>query len=92
MSLKPECWPDPQGMVDELRTLGIETMITHWPFMSKDSVHRAAYEAAGALAVTATSGTAGTVWAYLQQGALITTLSEATRNLTMANWMAGYGK
>lgn len=25
--LKPQCWPDPQAMVDELRTLGIELMV-----------------------------------------------------------------
>ena len=49
MSLTPVCWPDPQGMVDELKGLGVELMVTHWPFMSKESVHRAAYEAAGAL-------------------------------------------
>jgi alpha-D-xyloside xylohydrolase len=92
MSLNPACWPDPQGMVDELRGLGIETMITHWPFMSTDSVHRADYEAAGALAVNATSGVPDTFWSYLEEGALITTLSEATRNLTANNWMKGYGK
>lgn len=38
-------------MVQELRGLGIETMITHWPFMSADSVWREEYEAAGALAI-----------------------------------------
>ena len=38
-------------MVEELRGLGIETMITHWPFMSIDSVWRSEYEAAGALAI-----------------------------------------
>jgi len=92
MSLKPECWPDPQGMVDELRALGIELMVTHWPFMSPTSVHRAAYEAAGALAVNASSGAADTFWEYLQEGALITTFSEATRNLTIANWQNGYGR
>jgi alpha-D-xyloside xylohydrolase len=32
-SLNPVCWPDPQKMVDELRSLGIELMITVWPFM-----------------------------------------------------------
>ena len=92
MSLKPACWPDPQGMVDELRSLGIELMTTHWPFMSQTSVHRAEYEAAGALAVNASSGVADTFWEYLQSGALITTLSEATRNLTIKNWQQGYGQ
>ena len=92
MSLKSECWPDPQGMVDELRGLGIEIMITHWPFMSTDSVHRAEYEAAGALAVNHSSGVADTFWSYLQEGALITTLSESTRNLTKQKWTDGYGR
>ena len=32
-SLNPRCWPEPQKMVDELRGLGIELMITAWPFM-----------------------------------------------------------
>ena len=62
MSLKPACWPDPQGMVDELRSLGIELMTTHWPFMSESSVHRAEYEAAGALAINASSNAADVFW------------------------------
>jgi alpha-D-xyloside xylohydrolase len=92
MSLNPACWPDPSGMVAELRGLGIETMITHWPFMSANSVHRAAYEAAGALAVNVTSGNADTFWSYLEEGALVTTLSPATANLTAAAWWDGYGQ
>lgn len=92
MSLNPDCWPDPQAMVDELQGLGIETMITHWPFMSTSSTHRAEYEAAGALAINASSGAPDTFWSYLQEGALITTLSEATRNLTIRNWVQGYGR
>jgi alpha-D-xyloside xylohydrolase len=92
MAFKPECWEDPQSMVDELRALGIETMVTHWPFMSSNSSHRQEYENAGALAINATSGTADMFWEYLQNGALITTFSDATRALTEANWNAGYGK
>ena len=91
MALKPECWPNPQGMVDELRGLGIETMITHWPFMSPTSAHRQEYENAGALAINATSGTADMFWAYLQNGALITTFSDAAKALTEKNWNDGYG-
>lgn len=73
-------------MVDELRGLGIETMVTHWPFMSQTSAHRAEYEAAGALAINVSSGKADTFWEYLQEGALITTFSDATRQLTEDNW------
>jgi alpha-glucosidase (family GH31 glycosyl hydrolase) len=92
MAFKPECWPDPQAMIDELRGLGIETMVTHWPFMSSTSAHRAEYEAAGALALNVSSGKADVFWAYLQEGALITTMTDATRQLTEDNWNAGYGK
>ena len=35
--LNPRCWPDPQGMYDELATQGIELMTTFWPFQSKES-------------------------------------------------------
>jgi len=35
--LNPVCWPDPQGMVDELKTMGIELMVTFWPFQSTGS-------------------------------------------------------
>ena len=92
MQFKSECWPNPQSMIDELRGLGIETMVTHWPFMSAESVHRSDYETAGALAINVTSGKADVFWEYLQAGALITTLSESTRNLTERNWLAGYGR
>jgi alpha-D-xyloside xylohydrolase len=35
----PACWPDPQGMFDELQTMGIELMVTFWPFQSTESRH-----------------------------------------------------
>ena len=33
--LNPTCWPDPQGMVDELRSMGIELMVTFWPYVGQ---------------------------------------------------------
>ena len=39
----PACWPDPAGMVDELSTMGIETMVTFWPFQSKESRYYAEF-------------------------------------------------
>ena len=33
--LNPACWPDPQGMVDELRSMGIELMVTFWPYVGQ---------------------------------------------------------
>jgi hypothetical protein len=62
--LNPACWPDPQGMVDELRSLGIELMITVWPFMgmpydngTATSMHWDEYAANGWLATAPTTTT-----------------------------------
>lgn len=46
----PRCWPDPQGMVDELQTLGIEPMVTFWPFQTLAATHWAQYNSSGFLA------------------------------------------
>lgn len=36
-SFDPEYWPDPQAMVDELRSLDIEPMVSIWPTVEADS-------------------------------------------------------
>lgn len=36
-SFDPEYWPDPQAMVDELRSIGIEPMVSIWPTVEADS-------------------------------------------------------
>lgn len=36
-SFDPEYWPDPQAMVDELRSMGIEPMLSVWPTVEPDS-------------------------------------------------------
>lgn len=36
-SFDPAYWPDPQAMVDELRALGIEPMVSIWPTVEPDS-------------------------------------------------------
>jgi alpha-D-xyloside xylohydrolase len=48
-SFNPLCWPDPQGMVDELATLGIETMVTFWPFQTTQSQHWQQFSSSGYL-------------------------------------------
>lgn len=36
-SFDPLYWPDPQAMVDEMRSLGIEPMVSIWPTVEHDS-------------------------------------------------------
>lgn len=87
-SLNPACWPDPQGMVDELASLGIELMITFWPFQTPPSQHWNQYVDNGYLATNLTGGSqpleAG-VWVY-------DATSVAARNATFWDWYAGYGQ
>ena len=45
----PVCWPDPQGMVDELATYGIETMVTFWPFQTTGSKNWQQFSSSGYL-------------------------------------------
>lgn len=33
----PEYWPDPEGMIKELNSMGIEVMVSIWPTVAKDS-------------------------------------------------------
>ena len=45
----PKEWPDPRGMVDELRSLGIETMVSIWPTISPLSENYEEYRDLGLL-------------------------------------------
>ncbi|MBE5765826.1 MAG: glycoside hydrolase family 31 protein [Clostridiales bacterium] len=35
--LDPKCWPDPKAMYDELKSMGIELVVSVWPAMEKKS-------------------------------------------------------
>lgn len=35
----PACWPDPENMIQELREMGVETMVSIWPTVNGDSTH-----------------------------------------------------
>ena len=48
----PHDWPDPAGLVSELRAMGIETMVSVWPTVSASSENYAAMLEAGHLLTT----------------------------------------
>ena len=48
----PDDWPDPAGLVSELRAMGIETMVSVWPTVSASSENYAAMLEAGHLLTT----------------------------------------
>jgi alpha-D-xyloside xylohydrolase len=45
----PAEWPDPQAMVDELRTMGVELMVSVWPTVNPNSEHYAEMDQRGLL-------------------------------------------
>ncbi len=45
----PEYWPDPEGMVRELKEMGIELMVSVWPTVQTESKHYAEMLAKGYL-------------------------------------------
>jgi alpha-D-xyloside xylohydrolase len=48
----PKDWPDPAGMVSELRALGVELVVSVWPTVTTRSPTLAAMEAQGLLVTT----------------------------------------
>lgn len=45
----PAEWPDPQAMVDELRELGVELMVSVWPTVNPNSEHYTEMDRSGML-------------------------------------------
>lgn len=45
----PDYWPDPEGMVRELKEMGIHLMVSIWPTVEKDSVNYPHLKEAGGL-------------------------------------------
>eukprot|EP01065_Artemidia_motanka_P024933 TRINITY_DN29862_c0_g1_i1.p1 TRINITY_DN29862_c0_g1~~TRINITY_DN29862_c0_g1_i1.p1 ORF type:complete len:691 (+),score=186.23 TRINITY_DN29862_c0_g1_i1:68-2140(+) len=94
--LNPVCWPDPQKMVDELRGLGIELMITFWPYMGRNvSRNWKEYSSKGYLAVNLTSGGQDSCWKggpAPTGNSLIDSTNPAAMEATFNHWFEGYGK
>ncbi len=45
----PECWPDPQAMIDELESMGVKVMVSIWPTVSEHSKYYKEMEERGLL-------------------------------------------
>ena len=75
-------------MVDELQTLGIETMVTFWPFQTPPSSHWAEYVASGLLVTNQSGG----LVAYDGDQYLVDETNAAARKATFDGFWEGYGK
>ena len=88
-AFNPTCWPDPQGMVDELKTLGIEPMVTFWPFQTTQSKHWQEYSTTPGFLVRNISGALNP---YDGDQYLIDSTSAAVRENAFAHFWEGYGR
>jgi alpha-D-xyloside xylohydrolase len=95
MGLNPACWPDPQAMVDELQGMGIELMITFWPFMGLPyangtavSRHWDEFNSKGYLATSAATGKPESFWQYSTPtgNALIDSTSPESMKAVTDHW------
>ena len=83
----PVCWPDPQGMVDELSTLGIETMVTFWPFQTTGSINWPEFSSSGYLV----SNLNGTLEPYDGDQYLVDETNPEVRAAVFDKFWQGYG-
>ena len=83
-----KCWPDPQGMVDQLATQGIETMVTYWPFQTVASQHWDEFNSSGFLV----EPFAGGQKAYDGDQFLVDETNPAARSAAFQGFWDGYGK
>ena len=88
-SFDPVCWPDPQAMVQELESLGIQVMVTFWPFQTPSSSHWQEFSSSGFLASLTNGSLAPFDWGdqYLYDP-----FNPAARKATFAGYQAGYGR
>jgi alpha-D-xyloside xylohydrolase len=87
-SFNPACWPDPQGMVDNLRTLGIEPMVTFWPFQTEQSKNYPEFFASNYLATSLNSTPL-----YLEGNYyLVDQTNEYAAEATFQKFWQGYGQ
>ena len=99
--LNPHCWHDPQGMVDELRGLGIELMITVWPFQGMPypngtvtSKHWEEFASKGYLLTNTSSGNPDSFWEYSTPtgNAVVDATNPEAMKSVWQHWQEGYGK
>jgi len=87
-TFNPLCWPDPQGMYDELATLGIELMVTFWPFQTTGSSHWQEFSQDGYL----TPLLNGTLLPYDGDQYLVDETNPYVRQSVFQGFWDGYGK
>lgn len=85
-TLPKTCWPDPKGMVDDLKALGVELMVS--PYSHSVSKTSTKYSAAAAQGLLAKNSTGGPALGYAG-GYVYDLFNEKARNYAWGNMQAG---
>jgi alpha-D-xyloside xylohydrolase len=85
-TLPKTCWPDPKGMVDDLKALGVELMIS--PYSHSVSKTSTKYAAAATQGLLATDVTGGPALGY-SKGYVYDLFNKEARDYAWANMQAG---
>ena len=87
-SFDPACWPDPSAMVGQLEDMGVQLMVTFWPFQTKASKHWHQFSSNNLLATL----TNGTLEPFDGSQFVYDPFNQAARNATFQAYQDGYGK
>ncbi|MFC8796617.1 TIM-barrel domain-containing protein [Promicromonospora sp. NPDC057138] len=85
-----EFWPDPSGMVDELRTMGVELMVSVWPQVSLESENFDEMSRLGLL-VQSNQGIDVQMW-FQGPSRFVDTTNPRAREYLWDKLRAGYGR
>jgi len=88
--LTPACWPNPEAMFSELRAMGVETVVSFYPYQNVGSKN---YDTlVPALSAVDTTGATNAFNGCLGGQTLYDAFNPTARSTTFDLWTAGYGR
>ena len=91
-SFRPDCFPDPQGMVQELTDMGVELAVTFWPYLCAEGAHFANFSASGFFANALGTSNPAAVESWACQMFLTDETNPAARRAIYDAFRSGYGQ
>ena len=88
--LTPACWPDPAAMFAELSAMGIETVVSFYPYQNEGSTHYSTL--VPALSAVDLTGARDAYNGCLGGQTLYDAFNPDARETTFGLWTAGYGR
>jgi len=91
-SFNPDCFPDPQAMVQELNDMGVELAVTFWPYVCAGGSHTDNFNTSGFLVNGLGTNTPSPVESWACQMLLTDETNPAAREAIYSAFREGYGQ